>query len=84
MGWNGRVRNPGGVPNMTVKCYGSTAVSKTASRGSTPCIVAKSNIGSVIVRKHTDGGTAVESVLGVLRPSTNLLPPSVNGKPTVL
>ena len=29
------------------------------------------NLGSVIVRKHTDGGTAVESVLGVPRPSIN-------------
>ena len=28
---------PGVNSNMGVKCYGSTAVSKTASRGSTPC-----------------------------------------------
>ena len=31
----------GSTKIMTVKCYGSTAVSKTVSRGSTPCIVAK-------------------------------------------
>ena len=35
--------NPSGPTNKSVKCYGSTSVSKTESRGSTPCTDAKLN-----------------------------------------
>ena len=38
---------------MSVKCYGSTAVSKTVSRGSTPCTGAKFGVEASMVMQWT-------------------------------
>lgn len=65
---------PQGTPNnMHHSTSGEVTGLSTQSEGIVTPMVYQLNTGLVIALRRTDGGTAVESVLGVMRPSTNLL-----------